>query len=148
MSDIKEMLRRHEGERLKPYKCPAGKNTIGVGWNFDANPLPKDIAAYLAAHGQITKEMSERLLDISIATARRNCLELFPNFKTFSENRQNALIDFVFNVGLGTALKFKNTLTFIRTGAWDLAASNMAKSKWYGQVGSRGKEIVKMIKEG
>ena len=148
MSDIKEMLRRHEGERLKPYKCPAGKNTIGVGWNFDANPLPKDIAAYLAAHGQITKGMSERLLDISIATARRNCIELFPNFKTFSENRQNALIDFVFNVGPGTALKFRNTLTFIRTGAWDLAAANMAKSRWYEQVGSRAKEIVKMIKEG
>ena len=127
------------------------KDAIGEGDFFEAADKTIDVGSGIAEvvyDEKKFKEMSERLLDLSIAAARRNCLELFPNFKTFSENRQNALIDFVFNVGLGTALKFKNTLTFIRTGAWDLAAANMAKSRWYEQVGSRAKEIVKMIKEG
>ncbi|NBW16869.1 MAG: lysozyme, partial [Caulobacteraceae bacterium] len=28
-------IRLHEGERLKPYRCTAGKLTIGVGRNLD-----------------------------------------------------------------------------------------------------------------
>ncbi len=32
---IKEQLVRHEGLRLKPYRCTAGKQTIGIGRNLD-----------------------------------------------------------------------------------------------------------------
>jgi len=32
---IKEQLVRHEGLRLKPYRCTAGKLTIGYGRNLD-----------------------------------------------------------------------------------------------------------------
>jgi len=32
---IKEQLVRHEGLRLKPYRCTAGKLTIGIGRNLD-----------------------------------------------------------------------------------------------------------------
>jgi len=32
---IKEQLVRHEGLRLKAYRCPAGKLTIGIGRNLD-----------------------------------------------------------------------------------------------------------------
>ncbi len=32
---MKEQLVRHEGLRLKPYRCPAGKLTIGIGRNLD-----------------------------------------------------------------------------------------------------------------
>ena len=32
---IKDQLIKHEGLRLKPYKCTAGKMTIGVGRNLD-----------------------------------------------------------------------------------------------------------------
>ena len=32
---IKEQLVRHEGLRLKPYRCSAGKLTIGIGRNLD-----------------------------------------------------------------------------------------------------------------
>ncbi len=31
---IKEQLVRHEGLRLRPYRCPAGKLTIGYGRNL------------------------------------------------------------------------------------------------------------------
>ena len=29
-----KMIKRHEGLRLKPYKCTAGKTTIGYGRNL------------------------------------------------------------------------------------------------------------------
>ncbi len=35
MDRIKEQLIRHEGLRLKPYRCTAGKLTISIGDNLD-----------------------------------------------------------------------------------------------------------------
>ena len=35
MDRIKEQLVRHEGLRLKPYRCTVGKLTIGIGRNLD-----------------------------------------------------------------------------------------------------------------
>ena len=35
MDRIKEQLVRHEGLRLKPYRCTASKLTIGIGRNLD-----------------------------------------------------------------------------------------------------------------
>lgn len=38
---IKEQLVKHESLRLKPYRCPAGKLTIGYGRNLDDNGITK-----------------------------------------------------------------------------------------------------------
>ncbi len=38
---IKEQLVRHEGLGLKPYRCPAGKLTIGYGRNLDDTGISK-----------------------------------------------------------------------------------------------------------
>ncbi len=35
MNRIKAQLVRHEGLKLKPYRCTAGKLTIGIGRNLD-----------------------------------------------------------------------------------------------------------------
>ena len=35
MNRIKAQLVRHEGLRLKPYRCSAGRLTIGIGRNLD-----------------------------------------------------------------------------------------------------------------
>lgn len=142
------MLKRHEGYRNKKYKCPAGKNTIGVGHNFDSSPLPLATQAHLNQYGAITDEMIDQLLDADILIATKDCKKLYPGFDSFSEKRQAALIDFLFNVGIGTASDFKQTNRYINAGLWDNAAANMKQSKWYRQVGFRGVEIVKMIKEG
>jgi len=103
---IEEFIEKHEGRRKKPYKCSAGANTIGVGYNFDANPLPKNIADYLKAHGEITDAMIAQLLKESILTAVLDCGDLFPDFDNFSDNRRMALIDFVFQLGKHRASQF------------------------------------------
>jgi lysozyme len=59
-----------------------------------------------------------------------------------------ALIDFLFNVGAGTALTFKKALAAIYKGDWETAADEMTDSRWYRQVKSRGREIVEMIRKG
>ena len=148
METLKEMLTRHEGRKNKPYYCSNHKKTIGIGHNIDANGLPKDIQDYLGKNKKITDEMIDRLFDGDVSIAKRDCLLLYPNFNNFSEARQNALIDFLFNVGHTTAKTFKNTNKLINEGKWKEAAENMEKSLWYKQVKSRGEDIVNMIEEG
>lgn len=148
MANIREMLKRHEGVRLKPYLCPAGKHTIGVGWNYDANKLPPDIESYLRMYGEILPEMAERLLDISIETATLQCRSIYPGFDSYPEARRFALIDFVFNVGAGTAMNFKRMLAAIARKDWDAAADEMHASGWFRQVGDRAVEVVGMVRAG
>jgi lysozyme len=142
------MIKRHEGLRLCKYVCPTGHMTIGYGWNLDANKLPPDIASCLRMTGKITEEMAELLLDISIDAVFRQCRAIYKDFDKFSDNRKDALVDFVFNVGVAGALKFRKMREAIERGDWDTAADEMIDSLWYRQVNSRAKEIVKMIRNG
>jgi len=135
MENIEQFITRHEGKRKKPYKCPAGFKTIGVGWNIDANPLPKKIADYLKEHGEITDHMIDDLLRISIGVAVSDCIKLFPDFEKFSDNRRMALIDFVFNLGGHRTSRFVNTIAAINTGRWEDAAAGIRKSLYWKQLG-------------
>jgi lysozyme len=113
---LASLIRKHEGLSLKPYKCPAGKQTIGIGHNYDANPLPDVIAHHLETFGSITPEMADQLLEEDIVNASFDCHQLYRDFDKFSEQRRWALIDFCFNVGIRTARSFSNTNRAINRG--------------------------------
>jgi lysozyme len=142
------MLKRHEGVRLKPYKDTKNIETVGVGHNIEAKGLPPDIEAYLEDYGEITPEMVDILLDQDIEDAITDCERLYPAFSTFSENRQDALIDFLFNVGYATAKTFKTTNGYINAGEWQKASEGLLASLYAKQVKGRAVEIAKMLKEG
>jgi lysozyme len=145
--NLRKLVRKHEGYSPIPYKCPAGKRTICYGYNLDAHTLPSDIAEYLAEHGSLQREMCERLLDLLLEDAIANCRTLYPAYDSYSENRRNALADWLYNIGLGTAKQFVTTNRLIRDGLWVQASLNLEKSKWYKQVGKRGKTICRMLRE-
>ena len=156
---IHEMIRRHEGKRLRPYRCPAGKRTIGYGWNMDANPLPSDIASCLRCTGEITEDMAERLLNISIDVATRSCADIFHGFKDFSERRRAALVDMCVNLGPWGLLGFKRMRRAILAGDWNEAANQVNDSEYWTQLGGdpkgtddgrleRPEEIAEMLRNG
>jgi lysozyme len=145
---LKDMLIRHEGWKNRPYTCPAGHKTIGVGFNMEVNIMPSDIASHLRLKGYLPDDMINRLLDISIDTAVMNCKEIYKGFDDFSENRQLALIDFLFNVGAGTALRFKKMRQAIKEGDWNRAADEMIDSAWFKQVKGRATEVVDLVRRG
>lgn len=145
---LRDMLKRHEGIRLKPYRCTAGKLTIGAGHNIDAKGLPPDIEAYLEDYGQITNEMVDILLDQDIEDTITDCKRLYPELESFTEPRQDALCDFVFNVGYKTASTFIKTNRAINAGQWDEAADLLLESRYARQVGKRANEIAEMLREG
>jgi lysozyme len=145
---IIELITKHEGRRRRPYKCSAGANTIGVGHNIDAHPLPSDIAKRLKEKGSIDDEMIDRLLVVDIARSAGDCKKLFPEFNSFSLNRQAALIDWCFQIGFTKANRFVKAVAAINTGRWSDAAAEMRDSTWAKQTPKRAAEITDMVDVG
>ncbi len=126
------LIKRHEGLRLKPYRCPAGKLTIGYGRNLDDKGISIKAAEFL-----LTEDINE-----AISNLRR----VFLDFDSFTEQRQCALIDMMFNLGMGGFMAFARMIAAIGDGEWDLAAEECLNSKYAQQVGPRAVEIAKMLK--
>lgn len=133
LKSIEEQLILHEGMKLKPYRCPAGKLTIGVGRNLEDKGLSKQEALFLLRR------------DIAEIT---NELRKYPWFETLDMVRQKVLIDMAFNLGINGLLSFKKMLSYLKAGDYEKAAAEMVNSRWYGQVGDRSKRLVKMMRTG
>lgn len=55
--EIVQRLVKHEGLRLKPYKCSTGKLTIGVAHNLTDTPLsPEELKEFDEISNGIIKE--------------------------------------------------------------------------------------------
>lgn len=159
MSKLAEQLILHEGLKLKPYRCPAGKLTIGVGRNYEDNPLTpqeqirlfgkampqKDL--YESLNKGITREQAIYLLERDIQHSTRDARALVPNFDSLSEQRQFVLIDMAFNMGRSSLATFRNTLRMINEGKFVEASSNMLKSKWATQVKNRARRLAVMMRD-
>ena len=146
IDNVKSLLKRHEGYRNVPYKDTAGKTTVGWGHNMDANPLPHDMQIYLDANGCLLPEHCERLLDADIGVAVDSCKKLYPKFDSLPDDVQDVCIDWMFNVGIGTARKFIHFNLYINQGDWEAAAMELVNSLWCGQVKSRCDALVEILK--
>ena len=131
--NIKEFLIKHEGLRLKPYTCPAGKLTIGVGRNIEDNGISEDEAMIL--------------LENDIKRCEAELVDVFTEFYTYPENVQIALIDMIFNLGKPRFLKFKKMIQAIKDKDFLKASKEARNSRWCGQVGSRCDDIVTLLQK-
>jgi len=120
---LEQSLVDHEGVRLRPYKCTAGKTTIGVGRNLD------DVG--------ITKSEAMMLLRSDILRATEGAMRVVPTFAQLTDARQEVLVEMVFNLGEKGFARFLKTLAYIRGYEWDRAAAEMLDSRWAEQVGQR-----------
>ncbi len=132
---IKEQLVRHEGLRLKPYRCTAGKLTIGIGRNLDDCGISQT-EAYV-------------LLENDIQNCEKQLLDEIPEiYNAMDEVRKSVLLNMCFNLGIGGLLGFNNTLAYIAAGDWERAANGMLASKWAKQVGRRAIELSELMRKG
>ena len=147
---IARRLEFHEGCRLMPYRCTAGKLTIGIGRCIDTNPFTKEELQAVGdwKHG-ITKNAALMLLRNDI----EKCLRLLESkiffFKELDSERQYALIDLCFQLGIKGLLKFRKMLRYMRFRRWDEAAKECLNSK-YASVDTpkRARRIAELIKTG
>ena len=131
---LKLLLVKHEGLSLKPYRCPAGKLTIGVGRNLDDRGISEDEAAML--------------LDNDIRFVSKELSRVLPGFTSLDETRQNVLMDMCFNLGTAGLLKFKAMLAAVGARDFDRAAAEMLNSAWARQVRGRAQTLAAMMKTG
>jgi len=101
----KDMIKHHEGLRLKPYRCPARLWTVGVGRVLYAIqgrlPLDQRDAFQLKAEDNRTFSKAEvdGLLAFDLQRFEVGVTRLFPLVLT--QNQNDALVSFAFNLGLG-----------------------------------------------
>lgn len=132
---VKDLIKAHEGYRDKPYSCTAGRLTIGYGRNLS------DVG--------INRAEADAMLNRDIHSAKYYLISMFgKEFGFYSENRQHALIDMMFNLGYSRFSGFKKMIAAIEALDWTEAAKQAKDSRWYTQVGNRGATVVKMLKEG
>ena len=119
-----KQLRKHEGEVLHAYLCPAGRWTVGVGRNIDQN----------GGKG-ITKDESTMLLMGDIAECTTDLQRLFGDqWNWISDNRKIALIDLRFNLGGRGFRSFRRMIQAIRAEDWAWAGKEAMDSRWAVQV--------------
>lgn len=132
---LKRQLTAHEGLRLKPYRDPVGKLTIGVGRNLS------DVG--------ISPEEAALLLDHDIQTAIVGLSLRLPWFHALDPVRQMALVDLAFNLGVDGLLTFKRMLSAMQAQRWDEARAELLASKWASQVqAARVQTIARQILTG
>ena len=136
MSNLIEMLKRHEGVRSHVYLCSAGYETIGVGRNIAESGLG------------LSDDEIEYLLANDIRRVRDELDDTYFWFAALNEARTDARIDICFTLGLTRLRGFVKALEAMSREQFDIAADEFMDSKWSEQVGSRALEVTEMIRTG
>lgn len=86
-----DLIKVHEGLRLNAYLCPAGVPTIGYGHTKNVKLGDK-----------ITSEQAEKFLIEDLVTSEN---EVNKHNLNINQNQFDALVSFIFNVGVGNFRK-------------------------------------------
>lgn len=132
-----DMLRRHEGFSRWAYPDTVGKWTVGIGRNIDKNGGPG-----------ITEEEALYLLANDLQNTSAALEKTFPWFSGMNEARQAAILDMVFNIGLPSFQRFRQTIALLEQENYAAAADEMLRSTWASQVGARATELAGIIRTG
>ena len=131
-----EMLKRHEGAVIKngrhvPYRCPAGKLTIGYGRNIEGFGLSEDEVEYNLQNDieRVIKELSTE----------------YPWFNSLDDVRKDAIIDISFNLGATRLRGFKRALAAMEVADYKAASTEFLDSKWARRVKGRALELTDML---
>lgn len=124
--NVEELLKKHEGFRLKLYKDTVGKLTIGIGRNIEDNGIREDEALYM-----LKNDIQETIQDLK---------KIFPDFETYPEAAQLVMIDMMFNLGYYRFSEFKNMIAALKARDWKKALMEMQDSKWCKELQERCKD--------
>ena len=118
----KELIKDFEGFREIAYKCPAGIWTIGYGWTHGVKE-----------GDTITEEKASELVEQEVIKIAEQVKDVLSEevFAKLTENQVCALIDFVYNLGLGN---FKE--------------STLCKMIKNGQIMEAGNQFERWVKAG
>lgn len=139
-----EGIKKDEGVRTKPYRCPALLWTVGVGHVIDQNHIRvkfddrKNLPIPDGWDRTLSMAEVDAILAQDLATFERGVLRLCPSGLT--QGRFDALVSFSFNVGLGNLQRSTIRMKHNRGDFEGAAESFMAWTK------AGGKELPGLVK--
>lgn len=128
-----EQLKRHEGLKLKPYKCTEGKLTIGYGRNLEDRGITKSEAEEMLLTDMC--EVEEHLFNEGLLS-------------DLNDARKAVLINMGFQLGIQGLFGFKRMIAAVDSKQFELAAKEMLDSKWAKQTPNRAKELSEQMLTG
>ena len=127
---LAQLIKDSEGCKLTAYQCPAGVWTIGYGCTG------VDIKKGLVW----TQEQADAELDILALDALTKAMKASPVLVLASSNKQVAIADFIYNLGIGNYSK--STLKkYVDQKNWLAAAGEIKKWDKAGGVALKGLTI-------
>ena len=137
---LRRQIKEHEGTgpvrlgRFLPYRCPAGKLTIGYGRNIEQIGL--------------SRVEAEFLLDNDIDSIERSLTTHLSWFAGLDDVRKGALINMAF-MGIIKLLGFKKMWSALEREDYATAAKEALESKWAADVGpGRAGDVARMLETG
>ena len=150
--EIKQWIEGWEGCRSQLYTDNKGHLTIGIGFNLDRGDargkiegLGLDYDQVRAGQVTLSNEHIARLFDGDVDQAIADARGMVSNFDSIPESKKKVVVDMVFNLGATGFAGFRNMIKAIEKEDWATAAQEMKSSLWYGQVGNRAVDDVKVM---
>lgn len=139
----------HEGCVLKPYRDKKGKLTIGIGRCIDTNPFTAEELRAVGdwQHG-ITKNAAYYLLRNDITAIIKRLKDRIPFWRNLSDERQYALLDMAFQMGVDGVCNFKKMIAAMGVGNWNEAKTQCLDSKYAREFKTRSGRIANCIQTG
>ena len=130
-AEVKQMLVRHEGIRIFPYKCSENYLTISCGRNLETNGISEEEAMYL--------------LDNDIKRVKEELNMNFGAWRTMPEKARMVCIDMTFQMGITGFMKFRKTRQLMELGMWLEASEEILRSRYNLQTPSRCAENSRLL---
>ena len=130
---IEKMLISDEGLRLKPYRCTAGKLTIGIGRNLD--------------HVGISEAEAKLMLMNDIIKVNA-ALRANQTFNNLDANRQAALTNMAFQLGVNGLMRFRKMWAALARNDCQAAHDEAIDSNWHKQTPERAKRVAAILLTG
>lgn len=133
---LAKQLEADEGRRRRLYKDTASppKWSVGVGRNIEDRGLRDDEIDLMLSND----------IDEAVSIARA----LVVNFDKLDDVRQEVVTNMAFNLGMTRLGGFKQFIGALLRFDFQRATTEMMDSKWYEQVGDRGKRLAYAMREG
>jgi lysozyme len=130
MTNLIDVIKKHEGCRLDMYKDTVDVWTIGYGHNLEEG---------------IDQETADFILARDLEKHSQELDKHKPYWREIPEQAQIVLLSMQFNMGWNRFSKFVKFWTAIEANDWKSAAIEMEDSRWWGQVKSRGPELQELL---